>query len=627
MADTREQKLSDVLSEFARTMATDFPIQAILDHLIMRIVEMLPITAAGVTLITPGEHPRYIGASDASALLYEKLQTELGEGPCLLAYTTGRAVEVPELLDEQRFPNFTRRALAEGMRAVFTFPLRNGDHQLGALDLYRDSPGVLSPGALATSQTLADVATAYLVNARAREELKDSSERSRELALHDALTGLPNRTLMLELLEHALQRSHRTEKSTAVLFLDLDGFKTINDTYGHSVGDQLLVAVARRLSHLLRPADTVARLHGDEFVVLCEDLESPDQAGDIVTGLIAAMANPFDLASVRIEMTVSMGIAFADHRHHDAKQLLRDADTAMYEAKRSGGDRQQVFDPRVPLSEGREGLQRDLHHAVSGGELRAVYQPIVTTDGGEITGLEALLRWDHPTRGLVPPMTFIPLAEQSSLIREIGRWVLGRACADHRRWQLRRPTKDLGIAVNISTQQLMAASFPDTVAAVLQAENTDPNLLTLEVTESVFVRDSKRALIVLNDLKDLGVMIALDDFGTGYSSLSYLNQFPVDIVKIDRTFVANLGHDSTSEIIVTAVVQLAHALHMSVIAEGIETIEQHRKVTALGCDSSQGFFFAQPMAATKVDALLSAGADGGTPRLPSSGANRVALEH
>ena len=283
------------------------PFRRILDHLITRTVEMLPITAAGVTLITPGEHPRYIGASDASALLYEKLQTELGEGPCILAYTTGEAVEVPELLDEQRFPKFTPRALAEGMRAVFTFPLRHGDHQLGALDLYRDTPGSLSPQALATSQTLADVATAYLINAQARDELKDSSKRSRELALHDALTGLPNRTLLLELLDHALQRSHRTEKSTAVLFLDLDGFKTVNDTYGHGVGDQLLVAVARRLSHLLRPSDTMARLHGDEFVILCEDLDTPDQADDIVDPAPHCHAVPFALATAQIEMTVSIG--------------------------------------------------------------------------------------------------------------------------------------------------------------------------------------------------------------------------------------------------------------------------------------------------------------------------------
>jgi len=324
-------------------------------------------------------------------------------------------------------------------------------------------------------------------------------------------------------------------------------------------------------------------------------------------------------------LTVSIGIAFAYRHHRDAKQVLRDADSAMYEAKRRGGAGQQVFDPRGPLVEGREGLQRDLHQAVSGGELHAVYQPIVTTVDGAISGFEALLRWNHPTRGPVPPMTFIPLAEQTSLIRDICQWVLRRACADHRRWRRHRPGPDLGIAVNVSTQQLMAASFPDTVSAVLQAENTDPTLLTLEVTESVFVRDSKRALIVLNDLKDLGVMIALDDFGTGYSSLSYLNQFPVDIVKIDRTFVANLGHDSVSEIIVTAVVQLAHALHMSVIAEGIETIEQHHAVAALGCNSSQGFYFAQPMAAADVDSLLQDCADGNGPRLPELAAHRVAL--
>jgi diguanylate cyclase (GGDEF)-like protein len=611
MDDSQERKFSDVLSEFARTMATDFPIQAILDHLITRIVELLPITAAGVTLISPREHPRHIGASDASALLYEELQTELGEGPCLLAYTTGEAVEVPDLREEQRFPSFTPRALTAGMRAVFTFPLRNGDHQLGALDLYRDTPGSLSPRALATAQSLADVAAAYLINARAREELKVSAERSRELALHDALTGLPNRTLMLELLDHALHRNHRTEKATAVLFLDLDDFKTVNDTYGHGVGDQLLVAVARRLSHLLRTSDTVARLHGDEFVILCEDLDSAEHADAIATRLLVAMAQPFALAAVRIETTVSVGIAFADHHHGDAKQVLRDADTAMYEAKRRGGGGQQVFDPRVTLAVDWEGLHRDLQHALCSGELHTVYQPIVTTDDGAITGFEALLRWRHPTRGPVPPTTFIPLAEQSSLIRDIGAWVLQQACADQRRWHHQHPTQDLGIAVNVSTRQLMAAGFPDTVAAVLRSQHLDPGLLTLEVTESVFVRDSKRALMVLNDLKDLGVMIALDDFGTGYSSLSYLNQFPVDIVKIDRTFVANLGNDSVSDIIVTAVVQLAHALQMSVIAEGIETIDQHRTVTALGCDSSQGFYFAQPMPAGNVETLLHAGADAG----------------
>ena len=381
--DSQERKLSDVLSEFARTMATDFPIQAILDHLIRRIVEMLPITAAGVTLITPGEHPRYIGASDASALLYEKLQTELGEGPCLLAYTTGAAVEVPELRDEQRFPNFTPRALAEGMRAVFTFPLRNGDHQLGALDLYRDTPGVLSSRALATSQTLADVATAYLVNARAREELKDllrtipragPARCAHRTAQPDIDVGTPRPC-------PATQPSDREIDGGAV-----PGPGRLQDHQRH-----LRTRRRRPTAGGGAPAGSATCSAPRTPWPGCTATSSsscaktwtrPTRPVTSSPGLITAMAAPFALAAVRVEMTVSMGIAFADHHHRDAKQVLRDADTAMYEAKRRGGAGQQVFDPRVPLSEGREGLQRDLHHAVSGGELHTVYQPIVTTHDG-----------------------------------------------------------------------------------------------------------------------------------------------------------------------------------------------------------------------------------------------------
>jgi EAL domain-containing protein (putative c-di-GMP-specific phosphodiesterase class I) len=245
-----------------------------------------------------------------------------------------------------------------------------------------------------------------------------------------------------------------------------------------------------------------------------------------------------------------------------------------------------------------------------------MYQPIVNTVDGRITGFEALLRWDHPMRGPVPPTTFIRLAEQSNLINQIGQWVLGQACADRSLWQQLCPWQDIGIAVNVSAQQLMVESFPETVAYALGTNNTAPHLLTLEITESVFVRDSKRALNVLGQLKELGVTIALDDFGTGYSSLSYLNHFPVDIVKIDRTFVANVGHDPVSEIIVNSVVQLAHALNMKVVAEGIETEEQRSSVTALGCDSSQGYYFARPMPAAAVTALLRQSPRGSQPTLP-----------
>ena len=616
MPDERHRQdrlLSDVLSEFARTMATDFPIQAILDHLIERIVDMLPVSAAGVTLISPGENPRYIAASDAAALSYEKLQTELGEGPCLLAYNSGEPVHVPDLHEESRFPRFIVRALAEGLRAVFTFPLRHENHQLGALDLYRETAGGLSANDLATCQTLADVAAAYLINAQAREELKDSSERSRMLALHDGLTGLPNRTLMLERLEHAFARSRRTGKMSAVIFIDLDGFKAVNDTYGHGVGDQLLVAVAGRLGRLLRASDTVARLHGDEFVILCEDLDTADQADQILARLATAMGRTFLLAAAQIDITASVGVAFADRDVHDPKQVLRDADTAMYQAKRQGGSAQKVFDPRVPMSDGRDNLEIDLQSAIDKKQLQLAYQPIVATIDGEITAFEALLRWDHPTLGAVSPVTFIPLAEQSALITSIGEWVLDQACGTHRGWPRRATGERLGLSVNVSTHQIMSAGFPDAVAAALFAHSMPPSLLTLEVTESAFLRDSERATVVLDDLKDLGVSIALDDFGTGYSSLKYLNEFPVDVVKIDRSFIVNLGHDDTSEIIVGAVVNLAHALDMTVVAEGIETMEQQHAVTRLGCDSSQGYYFAHPMPAIDIDAFLEAADHPGLP--------------
>ena len=617
---SHEQQLSDVLSEFARTMVVaDFPIQAILDHLIDRIVEMLPITAAGVTLISPNETPRCVAASDVSALAYEQLQTELREGPCLLAYSSGEAVAVPDLHAEQRFPRFTPRALENRMGAVFTFPLRHGDHQLGALDLYRDTPGGLTDGDMATAQTLADVAAADLINAQAREALEDSSERSRELSLHDGLTGLPNRTLMLERLEHAFQRARRTGKTSAAIFVNLDGFKAVNDTYGHSVGNQLLVAVALRLRRILRPPDTVARPHGDEFVILYEDLNDPEEARPIMTRLARAMNRPFKLPIGHIALTASVGIAFANHDLHDPEQVLRDADSAMYQAKRDGVGLQQVFDPRYQhIAKGHENLERDLRSALRNKELHTVYQPIVHTDDGAILGFEALLRWMHPTRGPVPATTFVPLAEHAAVITEIGDWVLQKACADRRRWQHLRPGADLGIAANVSSQQLMSATFVDSVEAVLNARDTSAPRLTLEITEGVFVRDSEHALLVLNDLKDLGVQIALDDFGTEYSSLSYLNQFPVDIVKIDRSFTANLGHNRVSTIISTAVVELAHALGMTVVAEGIETLDQHLRIAALGCDAGQGFYYAHPMTANSAETLVKPRTDGSTSPLPAS---------
>lgn len=606
-----DRQLADVLSEFARTLVTDFPIQSILDHLVVRIVDVLPITAAGVTLISPGANPQYVSASDVAALRFEQLQTELGEGPCLAAYETGKAVAVPDLRTDYRFPLFAPRALEEGLAAVFTFPLRQGDHQLGALDMYRNVPGPLDAGAMMAAQTLADVAAAYLLNAQARADLRESSERAREIALHDALTGLPNRTLLVQRLDHAIVRCQRTNKVVAILFADLDQFKSINDTYGHHVGDELLVAVATRLNSVLRAGDTLARLGGDEFVILCEDLDETAQGAPLAARVGAALAETFVLSEVEVQVSASVGIAFAGRGSHGSEHALQIADTAMYQAKRKGGARHATVDLREQrLANHRAVLNRDLRGALARGELRTDYQPIVSTDSGRITGVEALLRWTHPKHGVVAPQTAVPLAERSGLITEIGRWVLERACLDRREWPRADDTDALEISVNVSAHQLMANDFPATVASVLADTGTDPQLVTLEVTESVFLRDSERALVALNELKQIGVMLALDDFGTGYSSLSYLKRFPVDVVKIDRVFISDLDHNPDSRLIVNAVVALAHGLCMTVVAEGVESIEQYKEVAALDCDSCQGYYFSRPTSAESLDIMLSNG--GGT---------------
>jgi diguanylate cyclase (GGDEF)-like protein len=409
----------------------------------------------------------------------------------------------------------------------------------------------------------------------------------------------------LERLDHAVLRSSRSEKTMAVLFIDLDRFKPVNDLFGHDVGDQLLVAVAQRIGAVLRPGDTLARLSGDEFVVLCEDLDAPGEVDAIASRIHAALEEPFDLSGTNVEITASIGIAFSNVGGHLSEELLGDADAAMYKAKRDGGGRHQIIDlrERRPVAASTR-LVRDLHDALAQGQMRTVYQPIFEVNGGEIVGAEALVRWAHPYRGSVPPSLFIPHAERSGLINPIGRWVLRQACIDRARFHDARPEQDLTMSVNVSVHQLMSAEFAASVAEVLSETGTDPRLVTLELTEGVFVQDSDRALVVLNELKALGVRLALDDFGTGFSSLSHLKRFPIDVVKIDRTFVADLFHNDASEAIADAVIELAHRLGMTVVAEGVETAEQLGKLLSFGCDHCQGNYLARPMPADGLDEML-----------------------
>ncbi len=339
-----DERLADLLSEFARTMLTDFSIERILDRLVKRIVEVMPVSGAGVTLMSPDSSPRYIAASDGKAMEFERLQSDLGEGPCMDAYASGEAVCVAEIGEETRFPRFTQGARKAELAAVFAFPLRSGNGQLGALDLYRTTSGPLEPASLKWAQTLADLAAAYLLNATARFDLLASLNRSQEAALHDPLTGLANRVLLFEFLNQALRLAGRSGKATAVLFCDLDRFKRINDDFGHRVGDELLVAVAERLTGLMRPADALARLAGDEFVILCQGLGGLSQAKLIGERVIDSFGAPFNLSVGRVEVAASVGIAIGKVSTVAADDLLNRADRAMYQAKERGGAQCRVLD-------------------------------------------------------------------------------------------------------------------------------------------------------------------------------------------------------------------------------------------------------------------------------------------
>jgi diguanylate cyclase (GGDEF)-like protein len=600
-----EHNLSNVLSDFARTMITDFPIQAILDSLVTRIVEILPISAAGVTLIAEGKAPRYIAASDESALRFERLQTELGEGPCLSAFESGRPVAVPDLTEDATFPLFAPAAVKAGLCAVFTFPLRHGDTQLGALDLYRDTVGELAPHDMSAAQTLADVAAAYLLNAQSRDLALQTSDAFHYTSQHDPLTGLPNRLTLHSRMEHAAQRAQRSHTNAAILFVDIDRFKQVNDTHGHHVGDQLLLAIARRLSRLVRPGDTLARVSGDEFVFLCEDLASAEDA-DLLAGRIdEAFGRPFRLLNIDLDIAASIGVAFAGPGVNINDSLIAEADAAMYQAKRKGGARHQIIDLREALeSSDRDSLEHDLRAAFTARALEVFYQPIVRSADGLVTGVEALLRWTHHTRGPVPPLLLVQTAERSELINDIGSWVLEQACCDRRRWICEYPDTPLDLAVNVSARQLVRPDFAVIVAGILASTGMDRGALVLEMTENIFIEDSERATAVLSELRGLGVRLALDDFGTGYSSLSYLRRLPVHIVKIDQSFIADIRGDEGSASIVAAVSNLAHVLGLVVTAEGVETQAQRDAVGAIGCESSQGFFYARPMSAQAIGAHL-----------------------
>jgi diguanylate cyclase (GGDEF)-like protein/PAS domain S-box-containing protein len=424
-------------------------------------------------------------------------------------------------------------------------------------------------------------------------------------ALHDPLTGLPNRSLLLDRIEVALARSARIGKSVAVLFLDLDRFKLINDSRGHAAGDVVLRAVADRLRAAVRPSDTVGRLGGDEFVVICEDGVAVWEATVLGERLIRTLEESFEVEGGEVFVTVSVGIAIAEPAT-SADELLRDADVAMYQAKQRGRARCEFFDEAMRTEAAlRLETATALHRALERNEFQTFYQPMIDLHSGAIVGVEALVRWSHPERGLISPAMFIPLAEEQGLIVPIGATVLDEACRQWARWRSEFPGRDpLVLNVNISARQLHSPEFVESIRAVLLAYGVDPGMLCLELTESVLIEDVEAQRHTLAALRELGVGLAIDDFGTGYSSLTYLKRFPVNGIKIDQTFVAGLGRDAFDSAIIESVIELAHAVGLHVTAEGVETLDQLLRLRALGCDYAQGYYFARPQPAADLAALL-----------------------
>jgi diguanylate cyclase (GGDEF)-like protein len=489
-----------------------------------------------------------------------------------------------------------------------------------AADVLHESAKELGVGAealyvaLAALQRTLDI-TLIQVGDFFESERHRADEQLAFLATHDPLTGLPNRTLILDRVEQMLARSRRSQTPVAALFVDLDNFKSINDTLGHSAGDELLQAVAARLDGVVRATDALGRLGGDEFVVITEELSLETGPELIAERLLEALKPPFKLGGdkqTRVSVTASIGIATGEHT--SAEELLRDADIAMYRAKWDGKNRHVVFETGMQgVVQSRMELEMDLREALEKDEFFLVYQPTIDLQDMSPNGVEALIRWKHPTRGIVQPDDFIPLLEETGMITEIGKWVLEEACAQGAAW--RQAAYPIGMAVNVSGRQLDTDQVIVDIEEALSHSGLQPAALTIEITETTLMRNIEETARRLTEIKQLGVRIAIDDFGTGYSSLAHLQRFPVDALKIDRSFILGLEHNQEGETLIRTLVQLGKSLAIETFAEGIEQQQELSLLRGEACDSGQGFLFARPLDVAATEKFLQTWAENTTPAL------------
>ncbi len=497
-------------------------------------------------------------------------------------------------------PEFTRQSF----EALLT-PLRRGEQGLVAfVTTHRRKDGSTYPVEVHLHLSQSEHPPVFVAVIQDITERKRTEERLSYLAYYDALTSLPNRQLLNERLSWAMTEADARDRLVAVMFLDLDRFKTINDTLGHDVGDALLKSVAERLKACVRPGDTISRLGGDEFTIVLANVAHVDDVARVAQKILDQFIAPFRIAGRDLFASPSIGITLYPFDDNNTESLLKNADTAMYHAKSLGRNNFQFYTAELNARAARQlELETGMRHALEREEFVLHYQPLVNMQKGLIVGMEALLRWQHPEYGLIPPMEFIPLAEETGLIVPIGEWVLRTACAQIKVWHA-TGFPALHVAVNLSSKQLQKKNFAEVVKQALRETGLEPRYLDLELTESLLMQDMEAAEAILKELKDLGALISLDDFGTGYSSLSYLKRFPIDFLKIDRSFVKDIAHDRYGAGIVRAIIVMAHTLGIKVIAEGVETSEQFGYLRDQGCDISQGYFCSKPLAVETFTELL-----------------------
>ena len=586
------QQLLEQLSALQRCVSERTPLDRVLDAVVDGARALAGTQLAVLRLIDPS-HPSDLFTAavsgDDAALLRRTRRTPEARGAAWREIAEGRVTAVAAEDD------MVADLIEAGVRSGLAVPLHEHGAVVGALVVAsREAGHVFPPSQREMLVSFAEQASVALAAAKTANSIRH--------AFNDSLTGLPNRALLLDRLEVALGRADRERKPVSVLFLDLDGFKVVNDSLGHVAGDRLLIDVARRLSGCLRRGDTAARIGGDEFAILLGDVGDPDRAPRVAERVIAALGEPFAVLGREVFVSASIGIAYG---RTDAENLLRNADVAMYRAKRSGeGGAYEIFEPSMHAAVvERLELEADLRRAIERDELVLHYQPIIGLASGRVVGLEALLRWAHPRRGLVMPCEFIPLAEETRLIAELGRWALHEACRQAAQWRDDPQTGRPWVSVNLSGLQLLDDGLDAEVAGALADSGLEPAGLTLEITETVLVQDVAAAVDRLENLRALGVSIAIDDFGTGYSSLRYIGRFPADVLKIAKPFVDGL-HDEKDAALVRTIIALADSLGLRTVAEGVEDREQLERLCDLGCALGQGYLFARPLAPEHATDLL-----------------------